>query len=108
MAYKEVSRMEISEVIRRWRAGQPATHRLRDGAVERNISEQEIREAGSQAITIEEYPDDKYGPTRLLLGFTGVGRPLHIQVADSPSPTVRIITLYYPDPAEWEDYERRR
>ena len=70
-------------------AGRPAaTHRLRDGAVERNISEQEIREAGSQAITIEEYPDDKYGPTRLLLGFTGVGRPLHIQVADSPSPTV--------------------
>ena len=84
------------------------TEHAAERAVERNISEQEIREAGSQAITIEVYPDDKYGPTRLLLGFTGVGRPLHIQVADSPSPTVRIITLYYPDPAEWEDYERRR
>lgn len=56
----------------------------------------------------EEYPDDKYGPTRLLLGFTEGGRPLHIQVADSPSPTVRIITLYEPNPAEWEDYQRRR
>ena len=77
-------------------------------AVERNISEQEIREAGSQATTIEEYPDDKYGPTRLLLGFTEIGRPLHLQVSDSLAPLVRIITLYEPDPAEWEDYERRK
>ena len=84
------------------------TEHATDRAVERNISEQEIREAGCQAISIEEYPDDKYGPTRLLLGFTGAGRPLHIQVADSPSPSVRIITLYDPDLAEWEDYERRR
>ncbi len=27
-------------------------------------------------------------------------------LSDSPSPLVRIITLYEPDPAEWEDYER--
>lgn len=83
------------------------TEHAAERAVERNISESEIREAGRQAVTIEEYPDDKYGPTRLLLGFTEGGRPLHIQVADSPSPTVRIITLYEPDPAEWENYERR-
>ena len=31
-------------------------------AVERNISEQEIREAGSRAELIEDYPDDKYSP----------------------------------------------
>jgi len=84
------------------------TEHAAERAVERNISEQEIREAGSQAITIEEYPDDKYGPTRLLLGFTGAGRPLHMQVADSPLSTVRMITLYEPDPAEWEDYQKRR
>ena len=62
----------------------------------------------SQSITIEEYPDDKYGPTRLLMGFTGARRPLHIQIADSPALPVRIITLYEPDPAEWEDHERLR
>ena len=84
------------------------TEHAAERAVERNISDPEIREAGWQAITIEEYPDDKYGPTRLLLGFTEIGRPLHIQVADSPSPLIRIITLYEPDPAEWEDYQRRR
>ena len=68
--------------------------------MERNISESEIGEVGWQAITIEEYLDDKYGPNRLLLGFTEVRRPLHIQAADSPSPLVRMITLYEPDPAE--------
>jgi hypothetical protein len=84
------------------------TEHAAERAVVRNIAELEIQEAGSQAVTIEEYPDDKYGPTRLLLGFTGTGRPLHMQVADSPSPTVRIVTLYEPDPAEWEDHRRRR
>ena len=84
------------------------TEHAAERAVVRNIGEREIQEAGSQAVTIEEYPDDKYGPTRLLLGFTAARRPVHIQVADSPSPTVRIVTLYEPDPAEWEDYQRRR
>jgi len=31
-------------------------------AVERNISEQEIRQAGARAELIEHYPDDKYSP----------------------------------------------
>lgn len=46
-------------------------------AVERNIGEQEIREAGANAEVIENYPDDKYSPSALLLGFTAAGRPLH-------------------------------
>ncbi len=84
------------------------TEHATERAAERNISDTEIREAGARAIAIEEYPDDKYGPTRLLLGFTALGRALHIQVTDSPSTMVRIVTLYEPDPAEWEEYERRR
>ncbi|MFH0340728.1 MAG: DUF4258 domain-containing protein [Chromatiales bacterium] len=43
-------------------------------AVERNISEQEIRTAGARAEIIEEYPEDKYSPSVLLLGFTSAGR----------------------------------
>ena len=102
-----MDRQEI--ILRALAVGQfDFTEHAAERAVERNISEREIQEVGSQAATIEEYPDDKYGPTRLLLGFTGTGRPLHIQVADSPSPTVRIVTLYEPDPAEWEDHRRRR
>ncbi len=42
-------------------------------AVERNVSEQEIREAGADAIIVEEYLEDKYGPSSVVLGFTHWG-----------------------------------
>lgn len=77
-------------------------------AVERNISDAEIRESGVQARIIENYPDDKYAPSSRLLGFTTQGRPLHIQVSHVDSDLLKIITIYEPDPAEWYDYARRR
>ena len=77
-------------------------------AIERNISEAEIRQAGAQASLIEDYPDDKYAPSSLLLGFTITGRPLHIQASHVDSDLQKIITLYEPDPAEWYDFARRR
>ncbi|MBI5638705.1 MAG: DUF4258 domain-containing protein [Nitrospinae bacterium] len=55
-------------------------------AVERNISEQEIRFAGAMAEIIEEYPDDKYSPSALLLGFTEKGVEI-----DGPQHTVNFI-----------------
>lgn len=77
-------------------------------AIERNISEGEIRQAGAQASIIEDYPDGKYAPSSLLLGFTIAGRPLHIQASHVDSDLLKIITLYEPDPAEWYDFARRR
>nr|VFK44522.1 MAG: protein of unknown function (DUF4258) [Candidatus Kentron sp. TC] len=44
--------------------------------VERNISDAEIREAGGKAFIVEDYPDDKYGPSCLLLGFYCRGQAL--------------------------------
>ena len=76
--------------------------------VERNISEAEIREAGLQATMVEDYPDDKYSPSSLLLGFTLAGRPLHINVSRADTQIVRIITLYEPSSDEWIDYTERR
>ncbi len=76
--------------------------------VERNISEHEIKEAGSNAKMIENYPDDKYTPSCLLLGFTNIGHPLHIQVSLADTEFVRIITLYEPNESEWIDYSKRR
>jgi hypothetical protein len=76
--------------------------------VERNIGEQEIRQAGLRAEMIEHYPDDKYSPSCLLLGFSQSGRPLHIQVSLAETELVKIITLYEPDPTEWIRYSRRR
>jgi len=77
-------------------------------AVERNISEAEIRQAGAYAAIIEDYPDDKYSPSCLLLGFTANGRPLHIQVSYIDADLVKIITVYEPDELEWIDFSQRR
>jgi hypothetical protein len=76
--------------------------------VERNIGEREIVHAGSRAEVIEKYPDDKYSPSCLLLGFTENARPLHIQVSLAETELVKIITIYDPDPNEWIDYRQRR
>jgi hypothetical protein len=78
-------------------------------AVERNMSEAEIRQAGSMATIIESYPTDKYSPSCLLLGYTQAGRVLHLQVSQAETPLVKIITLYEPDPEEWDEtYSKRR
>jgi hypothetical protein len=70
-------------------------------AVERNISDTEIYEAGLEGEVIEHYPDDKYSPSCVLFGFTKAGRPLHIHVSLFESALVKIITLYEPTDDEW-------
>ncbi len=76
--------------------------------VERNISRNDISEIGENAIIIEDYPDDKYSPSCLLLGFAKIKRALHIQVSRIKSDTVKIITLYELNQNEWVDYKIRR
>jgi Domain of unknown function (DUF4258) len=77
-------------------------------AVERNISDREIIEVGSNVIIIEDYPDDKYSPCCLLLGLTIASRVLHIQVSKMESALLKIITIYEPNENEWIDYKIRR
>ncbi|MBE9062693.1 DUF4258 domain-containing protein [cf. Phormidesmis sp. LEGE 11477] len=77
-------------------------------AVERNISQQEIKEAGATAEVIEDYPDDKYSPSSLLLGFTRKDRALHLQVSKLNSALVKIITLYEPNREQWIEYRRHQ
>jgi hypothetical protein len=76
--------------------------------VERNISESEITQVSKNAELIEDYPDDKYFPSCLLLGYTQENRPLHLQVSLADTPMVRIITIYEPDPEEWIEFRKRR
>lgn len=82
-------------------------HALRR-VVERNISEQDIRDAGENAEIIERYPQDKYSPSGLLMGMTRAGRALHLQVSFAESDVTRIITIYEPDPKEWIENRKRR
>lgn len=79
-----------------------------DQTLRRHIAVQEIREAVAVSEMIEDYPDDKYGPSCLLLGFTQSGRPLHLQCSYPARPLVKIITVYDPDPAQWTDFKTRK
>ena len=74
----------------------------------RHISVQEVRESMEKSEIIEDYPDDKYGPSCLILGFTSTQRPLHIQCSYPSRPLVKIITLYDPDPSRWIEFKTRR
>ncbi len=65
--------------------------------VERNISNNDIKETGENIAMIEDYPDDKYSPSCLLLGFTKINKPLHIQVSRVQLDVTKIITLYEPN-----------
>jgi Domain of unknown function (DUF4258) len=77
-------------------------------SIARKIPVSEIREMILTAEIIEAYPDDKYGPSLLLLGFTKAGRPLHLHLSTPARPLLKIITLYPPNPALWIDFRFRR
>ena len=83
------------------------TEHASDRAVARGIDSHEIEDAVLSGVLLEDYPNDKYGPSCLLMGRTRRGRPLHVQV--SYPPQVKVITVYEPSSSEWhDDYSRRR
>ena len=79
-----------------------------DQSILRHIARSELEEVIEEGEIIEDYPDDKYGPSCLIYGKTIQGRPLHIQCSYPLRPKVKIVTVYQPDPEEWIDYKKRR
>ena len=79
-----------------------------DQTILRNISVQEIRDVINNGEIIEDYPDDKYGPSCLIFGVTQIGRPIHIQCRYPSRPIVKVVTVYEPNPDRWIDYKVRR
>lgn len=80
-----------------------------DQSIIRQISVAEISEAIALSDEIvEDYPDDKYGPSCLILGFTRNGRPLHIQCSYPSRPVLKLITVYEPDIEVWINHRIRR
>jgi hypothetical protein len=80
-----------------------------DQTIIRDISVAEVEEAiSNRSEMIEDYPEDKYGPSCLILGFTSGGRPLHIQCSYPSRPLVRIVTVYEPDSGLWLDLRARK
>lgn len=80
-----------------------------DQSIIRDISVAEVEEAIARpSEVIEDYPEDKYGPSCLILGYTKAGRPLHVQCSYPSRPLIKIITLYQPVPGLWIDFRVRR
>ena len=98
----------LDEIKNQLRSGnfQLTRHALKR-QVERNISRAEIMEAGAIAEMIEDYPDDKYSLSSLLLGFTHKNRALRMQVSRIDDSFVKIITVYEPDGEQWIDFRKR-
>ena len=79
-----------------------------DQSIMREISVQEIRSAVGVGEIIEDYPEDKYGPSFLIFGMTGKKRPIHIQCSYPSRSVIKIITVYEPDSERWIDFKIRR
>jgi len=74
---------------------------------ERRIREEDVARVISEGREIESYPDDRPYPSRLMLGWTE-GKPIHV-VAASAEDAIIVITVYEPDPDQWEaGFERRK
>ena len=75
------------------------------GAVmdDRDIAIADLERALLTGEIIEEYSDDYPEPSCLLLGWSRDGNPLHVVCSrGNTEPALRIITVYRPDPAQWD------
>ena len=59
-----------------------------------------------RAEIVEDYPNDRRGPSCLILSWTRDGRPLHAVI--SYPPDVAVITVYEPTSDKWLDPRTRR
>lgn len=75
---------------------------------ERRIGRDDVLAVVENGLAVEDYPDDKPYPSRLMLGFRG-DRPIHVVAADNPDDgEIIIITAYEPDPNQWDARFLRR
>ena len=74
---------------------------------QRGIWMRDVRAAVMSGQIIEQYPDDFPFPSCLMSGITQDKRVLHVVMSDEGSSS-RIITTYYPNPAQWSsDFKTR-
>jgi hypothetical protein len=79
-----------------------------DQMMHRRILVHEIKEALAVPEVLEHYPNDKYGPSCLVLGFSSKGRPLHVVCTYPEREILKIITIYQPDSKLWLEFRTRR
>ena len=75
---------------------------------QRNLRADMMVAAADSLEIIENYPDDKYLPSFLVRG-EAAGIVFHVQIAtDVQGNNVRIVTMYIPEPDEWDEEFRFR
>jgi len=75
---------------------------------ERKISPEDVHHIINTGEVIENYPEDKPYPSRLILGSVS-SRPVHIVVANNRDMhEIMVITVYEPDPTCWDSTLKRR
>lgn len=71
----------------------------------------EIEQALLNGEILEQYPSDRRGESCLVLGFSGA-RPIHVVLGwasrvEPERTTLRVITVYIPQPPKWSDARTR-
>ena len=75
---------------------------------QRALTSATLQEAIESLEIIESYPQDKYLPSFLLRGDS-CETVFHVQIAvDVEGDNVRVVTMYIPDPNEWDPGLRSR
>jgi hypothetical protein len=75
---------------------------------QRGLTAGMIRDAMATLEILEAYPEDKYLPSFLVRGESE-GCVFHTQIAtDAAGDDIRIVTMYAPDPNEWDEGLRFR
>ena len=72
---------------------------------QRRLSAEMLTSAVASFEVIESYPDDKYLPSFLIRGKSE-DVVFHAQIATDLNGNVRIVTMYLPEPDEWNDSPR--
>ena len=78
-----------------------------DQMMQRRILVNEVKEALADPEILEHYPNDKYGPSCLVLGFTLQGKALHVVCTHPGRELLKIITVYQPDHNLWLEFRTR-
>lgn len=76
--------------------------------LQRGLAAEILRDAAATLEIVEAYPQDKYLPSFLVRGESEE-LVFHAQIAtDLEGDNVRIVTMYVPDPSEWDEGLRVR
>jgi hypothetical protein len=76
----------------------------------RELSRKDILDNIDSIIMVESYGDDTPLPSCLCLLWSAHNRPIHIVVAlDRSDESIRFVTVYKPDPMQWDSsYTKRK